>query len=121
MGKTVLGSLRPRRLSFVALLAVGVVGFSAVAAADTLGSIDFESYDTGNIHDQHGWRSSGPYDLAVDHTLEPARLRSGVADLELCHEQRLRRPRLLAGSHRFGRRVGTGAVRGQLRLRDDVA
>ena len=70
MGK-VLGSLRPRRLSFVALLAVGVVGFSTVAAADTLGSIDFESaqgYVTGNIDGQQGWSKTGPYDVAVKQT-----------------------------------------------------
>ena len=43
MRKTILGSLKRRVLSVVALVAVGVLGFSAVAAADTVGSIDFES------------------------------------------------------------------------------
>ena len=64
MRKTILGSLKARGLSFVALIAVGVVGFSAVAAADTVGSIDFESYDTtSTINGQQGWSKTGPYDV----------------------------------------------------------
>ena len=69
MRKTILGSLKARGLSFVALIAVGVVGFSAVAAADTVGSIDFESYDTtGNINGQQGWSKTGAYDVEVEDT-----------------------------------------------------
>ena len=53
-------------------VAVGVVGFSAVAAADTL-SVDFESYSLGTIDNQDGWSSSGPYDHEVDGTtVKPA-------------------------------------------------
>jgi hypothetical protein len=53
------------------LLAVGALGFSAVAAADTLGSINFESaqsYVTGNINGQQGWLKTGPYDVEVEQT-----------------------------------------------------
>jgi hypothetical protein len=67
MRRTILGSLKRRGLS-VALVAVGVLGFSAVAAADTVGSINFESaqgYVTGNINGQQGWSKTGPYDVNV--------------------------------------------------------
>lgn len=68
MRKTILGSLKARGLSFVAVLAVGVLGFSAVAAADTVGSIDFESYAIGDIDGQQGWSKTGPYDVKVEQT-----------------------------------------------------
>ena len=69
MRKTILGSLKRRGLSVALLVAVGVLGFSAVAAADTVGSIDFESYDTtGNINGQQGWSKTGPYDVEVVNT-----------------------------------------------------
>ena len=65
MRKTILGSLKRRGLSVALLVAVGVLGFSAVAAADTVDSINFESYATGNINGQNGWSKSGPYDVKV--------------------------------------------------------
>jgi hypothetical protein len=69
MRKTILGSLKRRGLSVALLVAVGVLGFSAVAAADTLGSIDFESYDTtSSIHGQQGWSKLGAYDVNVVNT-----------------------------------------------------
>jgi hypothetical protein len=71
MRKTILGSLKRRSLSAALLVAVGVLGFSAVAAADTLGSIDFESaqgYVAGNIHGQNGWSKLGAYDVEVEQT-----------------------------------------------------
>ena len=69
MRKTILGSLKAPWLERRSLIAVGVVGFSAVAAADTVGSINFESYDTtGNINGQQGWSKTGPYDVNVVET-----------------------------------------------------
>ena len=71
MRKTILGSLKRRGLSVALLVAVGVLGFSAVAAADTVGSINFESaqgYVTGNINGQQGWSKTGPYDVEVVNT-----------------------------------------------------
>ncbi len=32
------------------------------------GSIDFESYTTGNIHGQQGWSKIGAYDVEVEQT-----------------------------------------------------
>jgi len=69
MRKTILGSLKARGLSFVAFIVVGVVGISAVAAADTLGSINFESpYTVGPINGQQGWSKTGPFDVNVANT-----------------------------------------------------
>jgi hypothetical protein len=68
MRKTILGSLRRRVLSGALLVAVGVLGFAAVAAADTVGSINFESaqgYNLGNINGQQGWSKTGNYDVNV--------------------------------------------------------
>ena len=66
MRKTFLGSLKRRVVSGALLVAVGVLGFSAVAAADTVGSIDFESpYTLGSISGQQGWSKTGPYDVNV--------------------------------------------------------
>jgi hypothetical protein len=61
-------SHRPRGLAIALLLAVGVVlGFSAVASADSVGPITFESpaYATGTVNGQAGWSMTGPYDVAV--------------------------------------------------------
>ena len=69
MRKTILGSLKRRVLSGALLVAVGVLGFSAVAAADTVGSINFES---AQHHRQHqrpaGLVEAGPYDVNVENT-----------------------------------------------------
>jgi hypothetical protein len=84
MRKTILGSLKRRGLSVALLVAVGVLGFSAVAAADTVGSINFESsqgYAPGNINGQgtdpaNTWSKTGPYDVNV---VDNARLGFGQA------------------------------------------
>jgi hypothetical protein len=66
MRKSTLGSRKRRVLSGALLVAVGVLGFSAVAAADTVGSINFESpYTIGSISGQQGWSKTGPYDVNV--------------------------------------------------------
>ena len=58
-----------RRLSIAALGAAlfGVLCFTGVAGADTVGTITFEppSYSTGSINGQNGWQMTGPYDVAV--------------------------------------------------------
>ena len=107
MRKTIPGSLKARGLSVVYLLAVGVVGFSAVAAADTVGSIDFE-YLRARRHQR-------PERLVEDRPLRrqrsrdaaALRLRKGAAHLERGHERQLRRPDLLARPRR--RRPGSPA------------
>jgi hypothetical protein len=71
MRKTILGSLKRRGLSVALLVAVGVLGFWTVAAADTVGSIDFESaqsYVAGNIDGQKGWSKLGADDVEVEKT-----------------------------------------------------
>ncbi len=65
MRKTIFGPLKRRGLSLALLVAVGVLGFSAVAAADTVDSIDFESYNLGDINPQQNWSKTGPYDVNV--------------------------------------------------------
>ena len=58
MRKNISGSLKRRGSSVALLVAVGVLGFSAVAAADTLGAINFDSpqYNVeNNINGQNGW------------------------------------------------------------------
>ena len=60
------------------------------------------------------------YDVTVAHT-DALRLRSGAADLERCHERQLRRPDLLARSHRACRGVRREeAFRVELPDRNDV-
>ena len=121
MRKTIFGSLKRRGLSVALLVAVGVLGFSAVAAADTVGSIDFESYVVNRRHQP----AAG---LVEDRPLRrqrrecrPLRLRSGAADLERGHERQLRRPDVLAGSHRSRRGVHCEqAFRRELPDRNDV-
>jgi hypothetical protein len=56
-----------RRLPLLASLALGgVLAIAALASADTLGPIDFESgYTTGNINGQNGWTKTGAYDVEV--------------------------------------------------------
>ena len=71
MRHTILGSLKRRGLSVGLVLVLGVLAFSAVAAADTVGSINFDSsqgYDPGNINRQNGWSKTGPYDANVAST-----------------------------------------------------
>lgn len=69
MRETILGSLKRRGLSVALLVAVGVLGFSAVAAADTVGSINFESpYTIGSIDGQQRWSKTGAYDVNVVNT-----------------------------------------------------
>jgi hypothetical protein len=57
------------RLSIAALAAAlfGVLCFTGIAAADTLGTIIFEppSYTPGSVNGQNGWQMTGPYDVAV--------------------------------------------------------
>jgi parallel beta helix pectate lyase-like protein len=58
-----------RRLSIAALVAAlfGVLCFTGIAGADTVGTITFEppSYSLGSVDGQHGWQMTGPYDVAV--------------------------------------------------------
>jgi hypothetical protein len=58
---------RHARKSLVGLTAAFVLGLSGVAAADTLGPINFESgYSTLlPLDGQHGWSNTGSYDAAI--------------------------------------------------------
>ena len=59
---------RPRHVGVLFLALVTALGLSAVAAADTVGSITFESpaYTAGsNINGQQGWSNTGLYDANV--------------------------------------------------------
>ncbi len=50
----------------LSILAVLALAASAVAVADTVGPITFESpYTVGNINGQQGWKKTGSYDSAV--------------------------------------------------------
>jgi hypothetical protein len=65
MHRIILGSVKRRGVSLALLVAVGVLGFSAVAAADTLPTISFDGYAAGNINGQNGWSNTGSYDANV--------------------------------------------------------
>jgi hypothetical protein len=52
--------------SVIAATAVMLGCSGAIAAADSIGPIDFEApYVTGDINGQGGWSKTGPYDVAV--------------------------------------------------------
>jgi hypothetical protein len=57
-----------KRLPVAALVAVfGVLCFTGIAGADTVGTITFEPsvYSIGSINGQNGWQMTGPYDANV--------------------------------------------------------
>jgi hypothetical protein len=54
-----------KRLLLLAVFILGLVAFTAGAAADTISPINFETYNTGTINGQQGWMKTGPFDAAV--------------------------------------------------------
>ena len=55
-----------KRLLLLGGLILGLVTFATAATADTIGSINFETYNTGSINGQQGWMKTGPFDATVN-------------------------------------------------------
>ena len=56
--------LRPALTAFTAT-ALLATGLASTASAGTLSSAGFEGFAPGDIHGQHGWTKTGPYDVEV--------------------------------------------------------
>lgn len=55
-----------KRLLLLAGLILGLVTFTTAATADSINSINFETYNTGSINGQQGWMKTGPFDATVN-------------------------------------------------------
>ena len=59
-----------KRLLLLGGLILGLVTFATAATADTIGSINFETYNTGSINGQQGWMKTGPFDATVNNVAQ---------------------------------------------------
>ena len=59
-----------KRLLLLGGLILGLVTFATAATADTIGSINFETYNTGYINGQQGWMKTGPFDATVNNVAQ---------------------------------------------------
>jgi hypothetical protein len=55
-----------KRLLLLGGLILGLVTFATAATADSINSINFETYTVGTIAGQQGWMKTGPFDATVN-------------------------------------------------------